>query len=51
MGDVGMVATLPPYRYMGGVCACMKAALEGMCDRGYIFSALYHFSLLPEIRL
>jgi predicted acetyltransferase len=44
MGGVGLVATLPPYRHMGGVRACMKAALEEMCDSGYVFSALYPFS-------
>jgi predicted acetyltransferase len=44
MGADGMVTTLPPYRHMGGVSTCMKAALEDMCDSGYEFSALYPFS-------
>lgn len=44
MGGVGGVATLPPYRRMGGVRACMKAAFRDMYDGGYLFSALYPFS-------
>jgi predicted acetyltransferase len=44
MGGVGLVASLPHYRRMGGVRACMKAALEDMYDNGYIFSSLYPFS-------
>lgn len=44
MGGIGGVATLPPYRRMGGVRACMKAAFRDMYDNGYLFSALYPFS-------
>ncbi len=44
MGGVGGVATLPPYRRMGGVRGCMQKALESMYERRFGFSFLYPFS-------
>lgn len=44
MGGVGGVATLPPYRRMGGIRGCFEAALPAMYRESYDFSYLYPFS-------
>ncbi len=44
MAGVGGVATLPPYRRMGGVRACMEKALKSLYERRFGFAFLYPFS-------
>ena len=44
MGGIGGVASLPEYRYGGGVMELMRMSLQVMCDRGIPLSELAPFS-------
>ena len=44
MGGIGGVASLPEFRYGGGVQQLLRWSLQLMKERGYIFSELAPFS-------